>query len=112
MHGHFQDTLLILNRFFFFAQILDIRDHRDPIFEMDFGSGITDVETQVEDILDGLAETPGIDDEFKEVDGGVSTEELTDRSDHLISRIFLLLNIPFFQLHARQLCRNKTLSRG
>jgi hypothetical protein len=78
MHRHFQDTLLVFDGLFFFAQSLDIRDHRDCALHIDSGSRITDIEAQVKDIFDGLAETPGINDEFKEVDGGMSAEELAD----------------------------------
>ena len=112
MHRHFQDTLLILDRFLIFTQSLDIRDHRNPLVHVNSGSRITDIETQVEDILDGLAETPGINDEFEEVDGGVLAEELADCSDHFIGGIFLLLNVPFFQLHSVNSGQNKSKGEG
>jgi hypothetical protein len=78
MHRHFQDTLLVFDGLFFFAQGLDIRDHWDRAFHIDSGSRIADIEAQVKDVFDGLAEAPGINDEFEEVDGGVSAEELAN----------------------------------
>ena len=113
IHRHFQDTLLIFNHLLVFGQSFDVRDHRNSTgVHFDSGPGIANVETQVEDILDGLTETPGIDDEFEEVDGGVFAEELADRSDHFIGRILLLLNIALLQLRHHQPLHRKADKGG
>ena len=99
IHSHFQHTLLILYLRFGFVKSLDEGHHGySTAINLDFRSCISDVETKVKDILDGLAETPWINDEFKKVDRGMLTEELTDGSDHFIGRIFLARNIALFQL--------------
>lgn len=99
MHRHFQHTLLIFYRPLLFAQRFNVGYHgHSTCIEFDSSSCVADVETKVEDILDCLAETSWVDHEFEEVDRRALTEELANGSDQSIGCVFLLWNIPFFQL--------------